>query len=344
MPRILAWIRRRPLLTAGLGVSVLLVAYLGYNGVRTWVAWRSIDRIVFDLASSREFLDGRPGDFPTAIPVLAVDPALDRRLDTYLVIGTDADKNLLPQYEGNPEAVFGDAIMLYVSPEDGPPALVSLPRDLLVTDPCTGSVAKLSGMLVGCEGDVSGPELLAIAVEDFTGIGVDHFGVISFSGFVGVIDGLGGIELCLPYPLGELEREIIPAGCSTVLGDAALRYVRSRQTQQLIDGVWHFEEAASDLTRVQRQQEVLFAALARVKQLRSPAALADVVSGLSDGALILDENLSMGKAISVAWELRGTPADTIRRVVLPVEPTLTPDGRFAVRATADLLEILALDR
>ena len=66
-----------------------------------------------------------------------------------------------------------------------------------------------------------------------------------------------------------------------------------------------------------------------------------MVVSLDDGAVILDDTLSMNAAVSLAWDLRGTPADSIRRLVLPVESTVSVDGRFALRATKSLLEVLA---
>jgi hypothetical protein len=49
----------------------------------------------------------------------------------------------------------------------------------------------------------------------------------------------------------------------------------------------------------------------------------------------------MSGAIGLAWDLRSTPPATIRRIVLPVEPTVTSDGSYAVIATATLREVLA---
>lgn len=340
--------RRRPYAVAAIALSALLVGYLGYTGVRAWLAWREIDRVAFDIDASRaELADlttttvtGDPG-LASTIPVRPVDPLVDANLDAYLVIGTDADKNRSRDLAGNPQEVYGDAILLYLVPAEASPALVSLPRDLLVTSPCTGRTAKLNGMLAGCE-TVSGPELLAIAIEDFTGIGIDHFAVVSFTGFVDVIDGLGGVRLCLPRAVRDTPtRDLLPAGCSVADGSTTLRFVRSRTTYVEVDGVWQPEAGVSDLTRVQRQQDVLFALLARAKTLRSPGALADLVTSLGDGAITLDDSLSMNAAIGIAWDLRSTPAATIRRLVLPVEPTVTTDGRYAVRATTTLLELLA---
>ena len=344
MARLRGWVSHHRYLAVAIGLSALLVGYLGYHGVRAWLAWRDIDRVSFDIVASREALaevtTTTTADVSAStIPVSPVDPLVDSNMDAYLVIGSDEDKNKDP---GVQERIYGDAILLYLVPAEASPALVSLPRDLLVTNPCSGRLAKLDSMLAGCGSLVSGPELLAIAVEDFTGIGMDHFAVISFGGFVDVIDGLGGVDLCVPRALRDSPTgDLLPAGCSRADGAVTLRYVRSRSTLEFVDGEWRAMAGVSDLTRVQRQQDVLFALLARAKTLRSPGSLTDLVASLDDGAVVLDESLSMTEAIGLAWELRSTPAASIRRIVLPVEPTVTLDGRYAVRATRTMLEVLA---
>ena len=136
----------------------------------------------------------------------------------------------------------------------------------------------------------------------------------------------------------NLTIDLLPAGCSRADGMTTLAFVRNRTTLEFVDGEWRVTEGVSDLTRVQRQQDVLFALLARAKTLRSPGALADLVASLADGAVVLDDTLEMGAAISLAWELRSTPPGTIRRIVLPVEATITDDGRYAVVATKTVLE------
>ena len=344
MTRLRAWIGRHRIWAVTIGLAAVLFGYLGYHGVRAYLAWRDLERVSFDVSGSRDVLEGvstttpQPGD--STIPVVSVDPALDASMDAYLVIGSDERPDPIPGFEQ--DHLYGDAILLYLVPADDSPALVSLPRDLLVTSPCTGAVVKISSLFAGCGPAVSGEELLAIAVEDFAGISIDHFAAIRFDGFVDVIDGLGGITLCVPNALRvSPTTDLLPAGCSLADGITTLAFVRNRTTLELVDGVWRAEGGVSDLTRVQRQQDVLFALLARAKTLRTPGDLADLVSSLDDGAVVLDDTMSMTEAIGLAWELRSTPGETIRRLVLPTEATVTVDGRFALRATATLRELLA---
>ena len=236
--------------------------------------------------------------------------------------------------------MFADAVLFWLVPTNGgDPSLISLPRDLLVIDPCTGEETKLDRTLAGCGEAVSGPELVALAVEDFTGIGVDHFAMFDSDSFVYVVDALGGVEICVDNALRQGNRDILPAGCSTVEGFDAWLWARSRTTQELVDGEWRFVEGISDLDRIERQQTLMFAMLSRLKEMRSPAALSDIAVSLGD-TIVLDENLSMGRAVAMAWDMRSLSAAGIRRIIVPTEPVVTAEGDFALRATVPFQELL----
>jgi hypothetical protein len=117
------------------------------------------------------------------------------------------------------------------------------------------------------------------------------------------------------------------------------RWVRSRDTQELVDGEWQFIEGVSDRNRSERQQQLMFAMLSRLKAMRSPVALAGIAESVGD-MVVLSDSLSMGDAMAMAWGLRSLPSASIRRIIVPTEPTVTPDGSFALRATVPFLDLL----
>ncbi len=328
------FVTRKRIILLALGAGVfLVVAFFGWQGARAWWAWNSIERVEFNTAEARSRLLE-----PADVGVEASPPPTYESVeyDTVLAIGND----LNPDDPGRQEGAHADAILFWLAPTNGgDPVLASLPRDLLVVDPCTGEETKLDRTLAGCGEDVSGPELVALAVEDYTGIGVDHFAMFGFDGFVEVIDGIGGVEICVKYALREGSSDILPAGCSTVDGATALRWVRSRGTQEFVDDEWRFVEDVSDANRNQRQQTLMFAMLARLKTMRSPAALAGITGNLRD-AVVLGESLSMNNAVGMAWDLRSVPSSRIRRIVVPTEPVVISDGSFALRATVPFRELL----
>ena len=333
--------RKRIILLVGVVAVFAVVAFGGWQGARAWWAWRGVERVAFDVDEARAQLTptttttsggtGEPAEADTPPPTYEVV-----EYDTVLAIGNDLIENNSDRQEG----VFADAVLFWLVPTNGgDPSLVSLPRDLLVIDPCTGEETKLDRTLAGCGETVSGPELVALAVEDFTGIGVDHFAMFDSDSFVYVVDALGGVEICVEHALRQGDRDILPAGCSTVEGSDAWVWARSRTTQELVDGEWQFVEGVSDIDRIERQQTLMFAMLSRLKEMRSPAALSDIAVSLGD-TIVLDENLSMGRAVAMAWDMRSLSAARIHRVIVPTEPVVTADGDFALRATVPFQELL----
>ena len=69
------------------------------------------------------------------------------------------------------------------------------------------------------------------------------------------------------------------------------------------------------------------------------SAVADLAGEVSD-AVQLDETLSMGEAIGLAWDLRRVSASSIQRPTIPVEASATEDGSFALVPLAPFLEVI----
>ena len=327
--------RTTKILIALAAVAMVGVVFAGWQGVRAWNAWNRIERVEFDLEAAREELpkavldhEGQVGPAPTIATVT---------YDTVLIIGSDERTESSSERQND---AYADAIMLYLLPDNGSgPLIISLPRDLIVVDPCTGVEAKLDRTLAGCGETIGGEELVALAVEDFTGVGVDNFASFRFEAFVSAVDGVGGIEICVPHALREGASDLLPAGCTIADGATALRWIRSRQTQELVDGEWRFAEDVGDTVRVQRQQTLIFALLDRLKGLRSPADLAGLAEDLGS-AIVLDETLQLADAVSMVWDLRSVSGSSIRTLTIPTEPAVLPDGSFAVRATTTFAELV----
>jgi LCP family protein required for cell wall assembly len=125
----------------------------------------------------------------------------------------------------------------------GPNLLMSIPRDSIVDIPGHGSTKINAAFAYG------GPKLLVQTIEKDTGIRVDDYVEIGFTGFVGVVDAVGGIQICptenMKDPLAHLD---IKKGCQEVDGKTALAYSRSRHTSSL-----------GDIDRAKHQREVVSA-------------------------------------------------------------------------------------
>ncbi len=197
--------------------------------------------------------------FLVAVPVLAwqrlatVDatPGGERpdeqRGTTYLLVGSDsrqgltaADKRRLGT--GSAAGRRTDTIML-LHTGAGPNLLMSIPRDSIVDVPGQGSAKINSAYALG------GPDLLVRTVEENTGIRVDDYVEIGFSGFVDVVDAVGGIRICPTQRMRDRRAALdIASGCQDVGGTVALGYARSRHASGL-----------GDIGRARHQREVVSA-------------------------------------------------------------------------------------
>ncbi|MCV7029422.1 LCP family protein [Mycobacterium sherrisii] len=103
--------------------------------------------------------------------------------------------------------------------------VVSIPRDSFVSIPGQGKDKINSAFAAG------GAALLAQTVEQATGLRLDHYAEIGFSGFAALVDALGGVTMCPTTPMKDPLAGIdLPAGCQQLDGRAALGYVRTRDT------------------------------------------------------------------------------------------------------------------
>ncbi len=312
-------------------IGVVVFAAVGWSGFKVWSAWNDVDRVEFDTPGAREAL-GAGSDSTSVAPTTTVGPTttvvsptptsttstiptlfIDRdQLTTFLVMGTDDSTKR------------ADVILLVLlPPNNGDAIMVSIPRDLYVRNPCSGTKTKINENLAGCEAaGVNGPEQLAVAIEDFSGIQIDHFAMFTFPGFRQIIDRVGGVEICVgPYPIRDLNEDFddfqMRAGCSNATGEQALSWVRSRKTQQLTDAGWVGMPGVSDLTRNTRQQDMLLAALDELKGVRSLPELQGLVEDVSN-TFTLDDGLGLGDAIALLWDAKAISSDNIYRVSLDV--------------------------
>lgn len=317
---------------------LMLFAYTAWTGYQLWDSWRAVDREGFDVSQAErllplpdvplaaaEVLEEGTEDIETlASPELGSSEAYR----SYLLIGGDAITGA------------ADVIILAIFPSNGlDPFMVSLPRDLYVENRCTG-FARINTTIHGCGDDVTGPELLALTVQDFTGIEVDHFAMFRFSGFRDIVDGIGGVEICVENPVFDDKANLrMPAGCTIANGEQALAWVRSRHTLQNVGGVWKSIPGAGDLLRNQHQQDIILEMAKKLQTFDSPSDLAAKVDELSH-AFILDDRLGIGEAIALAWEFRDTDLDSIRRLELEMRLSRTTQGQSVLVPTATFADVL----
>jgi len=140
---------------------------------------------------------------------------------------------------------------------------------------------------IAAEAAARGRTALIGAVEDLTGLSIDHYAEVNLVGFATLTEAIGGVPVCLAAPTRDrLSGANFGAGVQTVAGAAALAFVRQRHG--LPQG---------DLSRIRRQQVFLAATAEKLLSagtLTNPSAL---------GALLAVAQQSV--VIDSGWDLLG---------------------------------------
>jgi LCP family protein required for cell wall assembly len=162
-------------------------------------------------------------------------------------------------------------------------------------------------------------------VEQDTGIYINHFVVVNFTGFKDMVAALGGVEECNPTPISDpLSGLYLSAGHHMLTPAQALGYVRARYT--LGDG--------SDLERIGRQQAFMSSLVSRVKsQLLNPLAIYRFLDAATRSLTIDSQLGGIHGLYDLGQSLRALPQDKIAFFTLPTYPR----GDVVPGDTANLL-------
>jgi len=197
-----------------------------------------------------------------------------------------------------------DTIMLVqVVPKTGDVKLLSVPRDLFVeVEP--GEEDRINAAY-----NYGGIDQTIDALENYSGVPVDHYATIDFEGFEKVIDAMGGVRVDVGEGLFP-EKWRMGEGVQRLNGHKALIYARYRGTP------------GADLDRMQRQRELVAA-------LRSEALRWNTVKTLPQIMEVMDENvktdLDMNGAITLGQVLirRGRHAEMTSQQLKGTPETLS---------------------
>lgn len=222
---------------------------------------------------------------------------------------------------GDFEGQRADVIMLAIRSDDDP-TLLSVPRDLYVMDSCRGGRHRIGEAYAGC-GERHGLANVVRELEEVTGLPIEHAAAVDLAGFQSVVDLLGGYEVCNEHALRDSKSGLrLDPGCQTADGKTTLAWLRSRHTEERIDGDWAPVDGMSDLARNERQREFLVDLFERLGRRSSPQ---DILDALRSAApyLTIDDRLSMTDAAAWIWEFRDARVNTHE---IPVRTETTPGG------------------
>lgn len=223
----------------------------------------------------------------------------------YMTTGNRVNLLIMGYGGGQHEApnLTDSMIVVSLNPKDKATTMISVPRDLWVqVPPQSGNYAKLNsayenGLANGYNGISAGPAAggaeAARKVSDVTGMPVQYWLTINFSGFRGLVDALGGVDVNVPvgWTAINLGNDGLPgtgiatfkAGWQHMDGERALQYARARYiTSPASEG--------SDFARSRRQLLLIHAIIDRARSLGAIPALPGVMNALQQ---TLYTNLSL---------------------------------------------------
>ncbi|WP_327431759.1 LCP family protein [Streptomyces sp. NBC_01236] len=246
---------------------------------------------------------------------------VDNGSENILVLGSDTRSGTNKKLGGGTDdgsARSDTAMIVHVYQGHKKASVVSIPRDTLVERPsCTDTKGvthdAASGVMFNSAYSTGGAACAVKTVESITGIRMDHYIEVDFSGFEKLIDDLGGVEITTTKDISDSDSHLnLKAGTHTLNGEQALGLVRTR----------HGVGDGSDLGRIQLQQAFIKALVNQVKHigvLSSPTKLVKLANTATK-AITTDSDIgSVTDLASFADGLKGISSSHMNMVTMPVQ-------------------------
>lgn len=263
----------------------------------------------------------RGADEPQLDRPIPTNSAVTGRVWNILLLGSDDDQKF------NFPAVLTQVMMVvHIDTIHNTVTMLSIPRDSWVYVPEVGGMHKIDQAFeLGAQQNNSfdnGVRLARLTVEEDYGIPIDRYAWVGLSGFIKVIDTLGGVDINVAHPIVDdaypqdtgssknapynYQRLYLAPGPQHLDGEQALEYVRSRHADLI-----------GDIGRTQRQQQVLEALKPK---LNADALLTDIPQLLSDMSGYLYTDISEQELLGFALFGRHFSTDQIKNITLGPGP------------------------
>ncbi len=284
------------------------------------VAWILLSVVLFLISASIE-----TSKLPSSVSdALSSGPNMITGTDTILIIGTDQRPkgSKEPGADTSDVGSRSDTLMLW-RVGGGTSRRLSIPRDTVVSIPGHGMTKINAAYAYG------GPALTIRAVEQFTGIKINHVIIVNLAAFPPFINAIGGIDIKTGRVCSVISGGPANGGFSLFLkpgvhhlnGEQALVYARTRENR--------CNPNDSDLTRVQHQQEILNAIKSK---LVSPSSFFRLPLASWDAPKVLRTDMGGFTLLSLftASEIGGNAAVDVLK---PSGSVVLPDGEDGLTAT-----------
>ncbi|MFJ2977814.1 LCP family protein [Curtobacterium sp. NPDC087082] len=234
-----------------------------------------------------------------------------------LVVGTDNDPEQGTAY-GERDATLNDVnILLHVSADHTNATAVSIPRDLVTPIPAcrkqdgSGTTPAMAAQPINSAWGEGGLNCVVQTVQGLTGLDVQYSAAVSFQGVIEMSNAIGGVPVCVAQPIHDRYTGLdLPQGTSTLQGDQALAFLRSR----------HGVGDGSDLGRISSQQAFLSSLLRTVKSndtLTSPPTLYKLARAAASNMQLSQSLNDAGTMVEMGRALQDLPLAQVNFVQYP---------------------------
>lgn len=212
-------------------------------------------------------------------------------------------------------------MLIHLSADRKSAAMVSIPRDTRVdipkcTDPDTGKVYPATNDIINTTLARGGAGCTLATWENLTGVYIDHWMTIDFSGVVRMADAIGGVDVCVkqnvwdhPTPAQRGGSGLkLTAGTHQVKGEQALQWLRTRHA-------W-----GSDLMRARAQHMYLNSMMRTLRQqniFTDTGRLMDLAEAATKSLKVSEEIGTVKKLYDLGMEMKSVPSNRITSVTMP---------------------------
>ncbi|UUU33428.1 LCP family protein [Streptomyces sp. CA-210063] len=274
-----------------------------------------------------------------------------------LVIGSDARDTEANQKLGGAKETFGATpladvqMLVHLSADRTNMSVVSMPRDTLLaipkcTDPDSGDVYEASTMTMTNQSlGRGGPGCTVATWQELTGIHIDHFMMVDFSGVVSMADAIGGVPVCVTDNIESKDGQGHGSGLKLEKGTT---YIKGEQALQWLRTRYGFEDG-SDIARAKAQHMYMNS---MVRELRENATITNPnklrkLAEEATKALTVDEGLAtVTQLYDLSTELRKVEPARITMTTMPytyVGARVVPKEGDAEKLFRLVREDIALD-
>jgi LCP family protein required for cell wall assembly len=246
-----------------------------------------------------------------------------------LILGVDSrlGENSQFQVKNAPqqtEDLSDTAILAHLAANGKDVTLVSIPRDSVVQIPSCEKVDNDGNPILTSTGalqyskptkalfneaiELGGPYCSARTLESLTGVRVDNYLEIDFTGVVKMSKAIGGVPLTMCTAIHDSNTGLnLPAGPVNLIGDQALAFVRAR----------YGLTGGDDLHRIQRQQQFMASMVRKALQSANffdPATMYNFYSAVASS---LSTDMNRTQLLQLGINYRHTNTSNIVFVTVP---------------------------